>query len=119
MIVLTDSDDAGKQIREKLNAYIKRPINIEVNILKCNKKGKHGIAECDKKEIINALKEHFTDNHPAKIIDAATINSSNINKEKREMLCKKLELGKCNNKTFIKRLNYLKYTKEELEKYGD
>ena len=57
VIILTDSDEAGKSIREKLDSKIYKAINIEVDILKCNKNGKHGVAECDKEEIypINQL----------------------------------------------------------------
>ena len=119
IIVLTDSDDAGKQIRSKLNALINKPLNVEVNILKCNKKGKHGVAECDKEEVINALKEHMTTKTRENNIDSSVISELNINCEKRNQLCDLLALGICNNKTFIKRLNYLGYTKEELKKYGD
>ena len=54
IIVLTDSDAAGKEIRTRLNKLLKNPINVEVNILRCNKNGKHGVAECDKEEIRNA-----------------------------------------------------------------
>lgn len=119
IIVITDSDEAGKTIRAKLNQLIKTPINVEVNILKCNKKNKHGVAECEKEEIINALKEHIDNNVTNELIDSAFINSLSINKTEREKLCNELQLGKCNNKTFIKRLNYLGYTKDELKQYGN
>ena len=52
-------------------------------------------------------------------LTTADINELKINKDKRDELCGKLSLGICNNKTLIKRLNYLGYTKEELKKYGD
>ena len=101
IIVLTDSDEAGKTIRAKLNQLIKTPINVEVNILKCNKKNKHGVAECEKEEVVNALKEHIDSNTTNELIDAAFINSLSINKTEREKLCEELQLGNCNNKTFI------------------
>lgn len=119
IIVLTDSDAAGKEIRTRLNKLLKNPINVEVNILRCNKNGKHGVAECDKEEIINALKEHMSNKITKNILTTADINELKINKDKRDELCDKLSLGICNNKTFIKRLNYLGYTKKELKKYGD
>ena len=119
IIVLTDSDEAGKTIRAKLNQLIKTPINVEVNILKCNKKNKHGVAECEKEEVVNALEEHIDYNTTKELIDAAFISSLSINKTKREDLCEELQLGTCNNKTFIKRLNYLGYTKDELKQYGN
>lgn len=119
IIVLTDSDEAGKTIRARLNQLIKTPINVEVNILKCNKKNKHGVAECEKEEIINALKEHIDNFTTNELVDAAFISSLSINKSEREKLCKELQLGNCNNKTFIKRLNYIGFTKDELRQYGN
>lgn len=119
IIILTDSDKAGKAIRERLNQLIKTSINIEVNIFKCDKNNKHGVAECDKEEVVNALEEHIDSKSTKETIDAAFINSLSIDKIKREKLCKELQLGKCNNKTFIKRLNYLGYSKEEVKQYGN
>ena len=66
VIILTDSDEAGKLIREKLNSLFNKGINIEVDIVKCNKNGKHGVAECDKDEVINVLKEHLGTKEPNK-----------------------------------------------------
>lgn len=117
VIVLTDSDEAGKQIRERLNNLLNNKVNIEVDVLKCNKNGKHGIAECDNNEIVNVLKEHFSDTKPSHSITSADIVELGINKDKRIELCEKLELGNCNNKTFVKRLNYLGYSKDELREY--
>ena len=114
VIVLTDSDDAGKRIREKLNDIIFNKINIEVDIVKCNKHNKHGVAECDKDELINVLKRHFVDKPIKDQLYLKDIDALNIDKTKRVMLCDKMHLGICNSKTFLKRLNYLGITKEEL-----
>ena len=119
ILVLTDSDEAGKQIRQRLTPLLRNPINVEVNVLKCNKNGKHGVAECDKEEVINALKEHINSNKANDHINSADISELNIDKNKREELCRLLALGKCNNKAFIKRLNYLNFTKDELKQYGN
>ena len=119
IIILTDSDEAGKQIRERLNKLVNKGLNIEVDIVKCNKKNKHGVAECERDEVINALKEHIDADSPKEIITNADIVALNIDKSKRDAVCEDLKLGTCNNKTFIKRLNYLGYTKEELKKYGN
>lgn len=119
IIVLTDSDDAGKAIRERLNKAVNNKINVEVNIIKCNKNNKHGVAECDKEEVINTLKEYIDDEMSHSILKTSDIYELGINKKKREYLCQLLKLGKCNNKTFIKRLNYLEITKNELKEYGN
>ena len=120
IIVLTDSDDAGDIIRDRLNKALSKSINLKVNPLKCNKNGKHGIAECDKEEIINVLIEHLSKD--SRITTA--IKSSDLyglDKEARNYLCKQLHLGKCNAKTFLKRINYLNIDMETInatmEKY--
>ena len=121
VIILTDSDEAGKKIREKLNSRINNGVNIEVDILKRNKNGKHGVAECQKEEIINVLKEHLSDKPNGK--GMLTLNQLNITKNQRAYLCDKFQLGNCNQKTFIKRINFLNISieeiKNELNKYGN
>lgn len=118
IIVLTDSDDAGINIRKAINGKISNAINASVNIERCNKNNKHGIAECDKEEIINVLKEHFI-NKPNHI---STISVSDIqqygvtDKETRNYASNRLHLGKCNNKTFIKRFCFMNYKLEDLKK---
>lgn len=119
IIILTDSDEAGKQIRERINKLVNKGLNVEVDIVKCNKKNKHGVAECEREEVINALKEHIDNIILKETITNTDIVSLDIGKSKREIICDELKLGLCNNKTFIKRLNYLGYTKEELKKYGN
>ena len=119
IIVLTDSDEAGKAIRTRLNQVINEKINVEVNIIKCNKNNKHGVAECDKEEVIHTLKEYIDDKTLQETLKTSDIYELEIDKDKRESLCQKLKLGKCNNKTFIKRLNYLGFTKDELKEYGN
>ena len=119
IIILTDSDEAGKQIRERINKLVNKGLNVEVDIVKCNKKNKHGVAECEREEVINALKEHIDNIILKETITNTDIVSLDIGKSKREIICDELKLGLCNNKTFVKRLNYLGYTKEELKKYGN
>ena len=120
VIILTDSDAAGKQIREKLNKVIRSGINVEVDLLKCNKNNKHGVAECDKDEVINVLKEHFVDKRQN---SSLALKDLNVTKEERDFLCEQLHLGICNAKTSIKRINYLEISLEEinnlLTKYGN
>ena len=123
VIVLTDSDDAGKRVRAKVNDVLLNKINIEVDIVKCNKHNKHGVAECEKEELINVLKRHFVEKPEADQLYLKDLSKLNIDKPQRVFLCDKLHLGICNSKTFLKRLNYLHITKEELvdelKKYGN
>ncbi len=119
-IILTDSDAAGMQIRETINESIKNAINLVVDINKCNKNNKHGIAECDINEIINILKEYFTNEKPLENIKTSHLNKLGvIDKESRDYLCNKMSLGTCNNKTLVKRLNYINADVETVKKIMD
>ena len=122
--VLTDSDEAGKVIRERLNKELKSCKDVVVDINKCDKHGKHGVAECDKEELIKTLNQISS----LKTIENGMSLSDLINlgvdaKEKRDWLTKELHLGICNNKTLLKRINYLNIKesriREIMEKYGN
>ena len=108
IIVLTDSDDAGLKIRQRIVEEIPGCVNIVADINECNKNGKHGIAESNKNHILSLFKGKLTLVKEEK----ARINSSELyslglnNKNKRNELCEKLRLGNCNFKTMIKRINY-------------
>lgn len=118
IIILTDSDDAGLLIRKRINEQLNNINNVYVDIDKCNKRNKHGVAECDKDEIINVLKEHFADKYDSNgnlsLIDL--MNSGVNDQESRNYLSGILHLGNCNNKTILKRLNFLKYKNEDILK---
>ena len=116
-LILTDSDAAGMQIRDKINKTIKNGINVAVNINKCNKNNKHGVAECDIYEIINILKEYFVENETNQNLQTSDlIKLGVVDKESRDYLCTAMSLGSCNNKTIIKRLNYIKADIETIRK---
>ena len=122
--ILTDSDEAGKQIRERLNNKVKNSKNITVDISKCNKNGKHGVAECDKEELIKVLDAYICDKCAFGNLTTNDLLELGVdNKEKRFYLSKELHIGKCNNKTLLKRLNYLNIKetriREVMESYGN
>ena len=108
IIVLTDSDDAGLKIRQRIEEEIPGCVNIVADINECNKNGKHGIAESNKKHILSLFKGKLTLVKEEK----TCVKSSELyglglnNKNKRNELCEKLRLGNCNFKTMIKRINY-------------
>lgn len=107
VIVLTDPDEAGKRIREKLNELLPNSINVEVDIKKCARNTKNGVAECDIDEVLTELKP-YTINQKNTESDISLTDLYNLelmnNKDLRECVCKKLNLGKCNAKTLYKRL---------------
>ena len=126
IIILTDSDEAGDQIRKRLLDKLPNAINIKVNSNKCNKNGKHGVAECEKEEILNVLKEHLIEscNRQETLTLRDLISISNGQKEIKKSISTFYQLGTTKNKEMLRRLNYKKVTKEMLEKeakelYGD
>lgn len=114
--ILTDSDEAGNRIRERLNQLIPTATNIFVDIDKCNKRNKHGVAECDKEELLKVLEKHLIEPKNSGLLSLNDIYSIGLdNKNKRDYVSLKLHLGKCNNKTLLKRINYLEITLEEIK----
>lgn len=107
VIVLTDPDEAGKKIRQRLNEILNKVINVEIDINKCNRGIKNGVAECDIKEVLTKLEPYFVNDSSLKLsinnIDLYNLGISE-NKELREYICEKLNLGICNNKQLLKRL---------------
>ena len=107
VILLLDPDESGKKIRKALNEQLLRVTNIEIDIKKCNKGLKTGVAECQIDEILDKLHSHVIDG----VKTESDINISDLynlclisNKELRNNVCEKLDLGCCNGKVFYKRL---------------
>lgn len=117
IIVLTDPDEAGRKIEEKVKRILPNCRCFCVDINKCDKHGKHGIAECEKDEVIHVLGD---------ILSIEPINKETLSKKdylelnlitspvKRTYISSKLHLGTCNSKTLFKRLNYNLYKKEDI-----
>ena len=107
VILLIDPDEAGKRIRQKLNALLPNAINAEIDISKCVRNDKNGVAECDIDEILTRLKP-FEINKSNGETDITISDLYNLglmdNKDLRDQVCQKLNLGKCNAKTLYKRL---------------
>ena len=108
VILLLDPDEAGQQIKNKLLKLLNDCVVVNVDINKCSKGNKKGIAECEISEILTKLEPYkipdvkISEN--IKISDIYNLGLTN-NRELREAVCNKLCLGKCNNKLFFKRLN--------------
>ena len=119
VIILTDPDEAGKKIRERLNESIRAAINVEIDIKKCTRGTKNGVAECEINEIMQKLEPYFVE----KVCKTPIFGISDLynlgiidNKELRTHICEKLALGSCNNKQLLKRLNLCNIQLDELNK---
>ena len=123
IIILTDSDEAGEVIRKRINDKLDGFINLKIDISKCNKNGKHGVAEAEREEIIKLLSPFVSESPYGNITISDLIQLGIDNKNKRDFLSQELHLGITNNKTFLKRINYLNISKETLQtlikKYGN
>ena len=119
--VLTDPDSPGERIRKILNENISGLKHCFINKENSIKKGKVGVAESTKEEILNALSNAVSvnDNNIGSLTlnDLVTIGlcGDKYSEEKRNEIAKDLNLGHCNAKTFLKRLNYRGISIEELK----
>ena len=125
VIVLTDPDYPGMQIRNKINAYVGNCKNAFVEKKKAIRGKKVGIAETRKEDILEALENvvTFTDC----LIGDVTYDDlyelgfmgKNDSKNKREFVSNKFHLGWCNAKNFLKRVNMFNITKDMLKEVID
>lgn len=119
-IVLMDQDEAGITIEKRLLKLLPNATVIKVKS-KPNHKGKSGIAESNKEDVLKALtpylkittnEEDLLTSNDLLVVGLIGENSKN----RRDLLAKQLGLGECNAKTFLKRCNALKITREDLER---
>ena len=118
VIVLTDPDYPGMQIRNKIVNEIPLVKHAFIDKKDAIGKKKLGIAEARKEAIIKALeqcvefKEYENTLTSSEFIDLDIIN----NKIRREYLYHYFHLGYGNNKTLFKRLNMVGITKKDILK---
>ena len=117
IILLLDSDEAGELIRKRLHGKLPTSIDVRVDISKCNKNNKHGIAECDKEEIIKSLRDYIgtIPSNKGQLTTADLIGVGIDSPAKRQHLSDELHIGTSSNKEFIKRINFLGIGIKELK----
>lgn len=120
VIILTDPDYPGQRIRNEISSYL--PVCKHAFVRKENsiKRHKVGVAEASKEEVLFALENVVTFDESKKgslnetdmmLLKLSGLDSS-ANKEKVIM---HFNIGHCNSKTLLKRLNLLNVSKETLE----
>ena len=116
IIVLTDKDEAGKKIRDKINQIRNDVINIEIEAPK-NKK-KKGIAECELFDIQKALDKYVGEKKSISNLDLYELGiiGKENSREIRNKLSNKFNLGLVNKNNMIKRLNILDISLEDIKK---
>lgn len=117
ILVLTDPDEAGETIRRRIHDQVEA-IDVVVDKTKCNKNHKHGVAECEKDELIKCLKPFFvnTKNISENITNNFLFMNGINNKEIYHFIGKKFCLGNVNKKVLLTRLNSTKVAQEDLLK---
>lgn len=119
LLVLTDDDEAGKQIRKKINSITKCE-NVEVNIKDCDKHHKHGVAECDIETLFNLLKPFIKEKKDRQAITNIDLYNAGINsKRQRDNICDKLSINRYSQKQLIEIINIIGLEIEEIIKYAD
>ena len=120
--VLTDPDSPGKRIRDVLDANIPNLKHCFISKENSIKHNKVGVAEGDINEILESLsfalvtnKENVGNLTMNDLVELG-LSGTSESLQKRGLVSKKLHIGFCNSKTFLKRLNYLGISKDELKK---
>ncbi|MBU5427975.1 ribonuclease M5 [Tissierella pigra] len=121
IIILTDPDYAGEQIRKDLSKHIKNCKHAFLPQGKALKKNDIGVENANKEDILEAIlksrpsnverKEEFTKEE----IIALGLAGGEGSREKREELGNILGIGYANSKQFLNRLNNFGITREEFE----
>lgn len=121
VFILTDSDSAGEKIRNLIHKNISNYVDIFVDVDKCNKNGKHGVAECKIDEIMLKLQPYLSESQD--FLSVLSIEDlyqlcliGNNSLPIRKYVCEKYNLGICNGKKLLSRLNYLSISFEDLSK---
>jgi ribonuclease M5 len=122
IIILTDPDYAGEQIRKDLSKHLKNCKHAFLPQGKALKKGDIGVENATKEDILEAIlkarpsnverKEEFTKEE----IIALGLAGGEGSREKRERLGNILGIGYSNSKQLLNRLNNFGITREEFEK---
>lgn len=120
--VLTDPDYPGERIRKILDENIDGLHHCFVDKEKSIKHGKVGVAESSKEEIEKSLKNSIkidkqkSGNFSMKDLYDLGLSGTEDSSEKREVICKAFNLGHCNSKVLLKRLNYCGINIDDIKK---
>lgn len=121
VIVLTDPDYPGMKIRDKISQAVPEVKHAYVDRKKSSDGKKLGVAECQKDEIIRALKNYvsydyeITTNISMEDLYRLHLVGCSEAKKNRSIVQQHFNIGYSNAKTMLKHLNMLGITLEQLE----
>jgi len=119
IILLLDPDSPGEKIRDRLNSKIKGLKNAFIFKEDARTKRKVGVEHASKEVIEKALSNLVTYKENDKLISELDLielgyMGQSDSYDKRLNICRKYHLGKCNFKTFVKRVNLVGLSKKDL-----
>ena len=124
VIVLTDNDEAGERISNKIKSKINKVFVVKTPEIYRKSAKKHGVAETEKNAIIDSLKDFLQDDRGQFIKTDYELNllislSENPSEQKNKVI-QQYRLLNGNIKSLEKQLQMLKISKEEIhQKYGN
>ena len=122
IIVLTDPDFPGKQIRTKLDEHIPNLKHCYIDKDKAIAHGKVGVAEADIYEVLFKLEHLFTNTKSVKgdlkmnDLYELGLTGSDDSEQLRQKIENKFHLGHNNSKSLLNKLNTLCIRKEDIIK---
>lgn len=120
IIILTDPDYPGEKIRKEIESFLPKCKHAFVRKQYSIKHKKVGVAEASKEEVLFALSNVVTFDKSMQgnltMTDLFLLKlSGNNSTDNKNKIINYYNIGVCNSKTLLKRLNLLNITKEELE----
>lgn len=121
IILFLDPDYSGEKIRRKIMNVCPDASHIFVdkNLAISKNKKKIGVEHLELQVLKDALKNvkvaKYSKNITIQDLYELDLAGSNNSKDKRHMLCKKLNIGYTNAKQLVERLNLFNYTVEEIK----
>ena len=122
IIILTDPDYAGEQIRRDLSKHIKNPKHAFLPQGKALKKGDIGVENATKEDIIEAINKARPSNIERQILFSKDdliefgLSGGAESRKRRDTMGEILGIGYANSKQFLNRLNNFGVTREEFIK---
>ena len=118
IIIMTDSDEAGEKIRNKLENEIDTAFALLISSKSRKNYKKHGVAEAEIDEVLKKLEPFFASKtlFEEKYDLVSLISLDENPKEKRKEIVNRFKLVPGNNKFIESQLRMLKITKQELWK---
>lgn len=120
VILFLDPDSPGEKIRKRLNEEIPGLKNAFVFKERARTNKKVGVEHADKEVLLEALDNLCTYGQSKETITMSDLIELGLSGEKnssikREEIARKYHIGKCNSKTFLKRLNMLGVNKDDIK----